>query len=167
MKRRTFVSAAAAGLAVPAAPGLAPGDVYLDAVRGLFGDWRRKDVEAVLGRVTDDIVWYSHVGTPPKVGKEQMRAFLVPLAAAISDVKWRIFAWAVSGPRVFLEGADDFVLTAEKRHVALPYMGVLAFRGPLISEWRDYFDRALFDRLKAGEPLPPELARLVDRPGIF
>jgi len=41
----------------------------------------------------------------------------------------------------------------------------MVFRGGLLSEWRDYFDRALFNRLKAGEPIPPDTAALADRPG--
>ena len=170
MNRRTFVKstgattlAATAAASVSAAPAKTD---YLDAVTGLISDWRRKDVDAVLARVTDDIVWYSHVGTAPKIGKPAMRAFLEAFGAALTDVKWRIFAHAISGQQIFLEGADDFVLVAEKRRVAIPYMGVMTFRGALISEWRDYFDRALFDRLKAGEPTPPEIQKLLDRPGI-
>ena len=168
MNRRTFVKATGAttlGLAATIG-GAASKSAYLDAVTGLISDWRRKDIDAVLARVTDDIVWYSHVGTPPKIGKAAMRAFLEGFGGAITDVKWRIFAHAVSGQQIFLEGVDDFVLTAEKRRVAIPYMGVMTFRGSLISEWRDYFDRALFDRLKAGEAAPPEITKLLDRPGV-
>ncbi len=169
MNRRTFVKATGAGALAATPPGsaAAPSDAkYLAAVTGLIKDWRRKDVEAVLARVTDDIVWFSHVGTAPKIGKAAMRGFLVPFGAALTDVKWRIFGHAVSGNQIFLEGVDDFVLIAEKRRVAIPYAGVMTFRGPLISEWRDYFDRALFDRLKAGEPAPPEITKLLDRPGV-
>ncbi len=170
MNRRAFVkSTGATTLAASAAArtSAAPSQTeYIDAVKGLISDWRRKDVDAVLARVTDDIVWYSHVGTAPKLGKPAMRAFLEAFGAALTDVKWRIFAHAVSGQQIFLEGADDFVLTAEQRRVAIPYMGIMTFRGGLICEWRDYFDRALFDRLKAGEPAPPEIQKLLDRPGI-
>lgn len=168
MNRRTFVRAAGAGALTAAArpSGAAAKTDYIDAVKGLIYDWRRKDIEAVLARVTDDIVWYSHVGTPPKIGKAAMRAFLEVFGAALTDVKWRIFGHAVSGRQIFVEGVDDFVMVAEKRRVAIPYAGVMTFRGSLICEWRDYFDRALFDRLKAGEPTPPEIAKLLDRPGI-
>ena len=169
MNRRTFVKATGATtltVAAAATSGAPSKTAYIDAVTGLISAWRRKDIDAVLARVTDDLVWYSHVGTPPKLGKAAMRAFLEAFGSAISEVKWRIFAHAVSGQQIFLEGVDDFVLTAEKRRVAIPYMGVMTFRGSLISEWRDYFDRALFDRLKAGEPAPPEITKLLDRPGV-
>ena len=171
MNRRTFVkSTGATTLAATAAAttsDAASKTAYFDAVKGLINDWRRKDIEAVLARVTDDIVWYSHVGTAPKIGKPAMKSFLEAFGAALTDVKWRIFAHAVSGQQIFLDGADDFVLIENKRRVAIPYMGIMTFRGGLICEWRDYFDRALFDRLKAGEPVPPEIAKLLDRPAVF
>lgn len=167
MNRRTFVKATGA-TTLTAAAGAADAATspHLDAVLGLISDWRRKDIEGVLSRVTEDIVWFSHVGTAPKIGKKAMREFLIPFGAALSDVKWRIFGHAISGQQIFVEGVDDFVLIAEKRRVAIPYAGVMTFRGSLISEWRDYFDRGLFDRLKAGEPSPPEITKLLDRPGL-
>lgn len=164
---KTAVAAAAAGaLGVDTARAGGGNDKYMKAVIGLINDWKRKDIDAVLARVTDDIVWYSHVGSPPKRGKAEMRAFLEAMAGGISDIRWRIYNHAVSGDRIFLEGADDFVTNADKRRVAIPYMGIMRFRGPLICEWRDYFDRALFDRLKAGDPVPPEIAVLLERPGV-
>ncbi len=174
MDRRKFIrssattaaAAAAATALAPAANAAGSGDKYLKSVIGLINDWKRKDIDAVLARISDDIVWYTHVGSPPKRGKAEMRAFLQAMAAGISDIRWRIYNHAVSGNRIFLEGADDFVVDADKRRVAIPYMGVMTFRGALICEWRDYFDRALFDRLKAGEPVPPEIAALLDRPGV-
>lgn len=138
---------------------------YIDSVTGLISDWKRKDVEAVLARVTDDIVWHSHVGSPPTVGKEAMRKLLSAFAVQMSDVRWRIFHHAQSEDRIFLEGVDDFV-TTEGRRVVTPYLGTMVFRGKLIAEWRDYFDRAVFDRVKAGEPLPAYLVPLTTLPGI-
>ena len=167
MNRRTFVkTTGATTLAATAAGAAAATPSYIEAVKGLIADWRRKDIDAVLARVTDDVVWYSHVGTVPKIGKPAMRAFLEAFGASLTDVRWRIFAYATSGQQIFVEGVDDFVLVADKRRVAIPYMGVMTFRGSLISEWRDYFDRGLFDRLKAGDPVPPEIAKLLDRPAV-
>lgn len=174
MDRRKFIRAsgtaalaASAGAALGSGGGSSKaGKASIDAVVALISDWKRKDIDAVLARVTDDIVWYTHVGSPPKHGKVEMRAFLEAMAAGISDIRWRIYNHAVSGNRIFLEGADDFVLTEVKRRVAIPYMGIMTFRGSKISEWRDYFDRTLFDKLKAGEPVPPEIAALLDRPGV-
>lgn len=135
-------------------------------VSALINAWRRKDIDAVLASVTDDINWHTHVGSPPVVGKEAMRKTLDALAVQMSDVRWRIFDWAQRGERVYLEGVDDFV-SPEGRRIVLPYAGVLVFRGDLIAEWRDYFDRNLFNKLKAGESLPDYLQVLADREALF
>jgi len=72
----------------------------------------------------------------------------------------------INGNQIFMEGVDDFVMIKDQRRVAIPYLGTMVFRDGLISEWRDYFDRGLFDRLKAGEAPPPDIAALADRPGV-
>jgi limonene-1,2-epoxide hydrolase len=168
MDRRLFMQASAA------VPLLAAGSVaattaapdYFAITQAMITAWRGKDLEGMLAHIDDDIVWHSHVGSPPIVGKTAMREFAGKLTAQMNDIKWRIFATATSGNRVFLEGVDDFV-SNEGRRVVLPYAGVLAFKDARIVEWRDYFDRALFDRLKAGEPMPDYLQALADRPALF
>lgn len=173
MKRRQFVQAS--GVAALAASTTASaastrrsgkGMASLEAVTALIADWKRKDVDAVMARITDDIVWYSHVGTPAIRGKAAMRAFLTTMAAGITDIRWRIQRHAINGNQIFMEGVDDFVMIKDQRRVAIPYLGTMVFRDGLISEWRDYFDRGLFDRLKAGEAPPPDIAALADRPGV-
>jgi limonene-1,2-epoxide hydrolase len=168
MDRRLFMQASAAvpllaaGSAVAAT---APHD-YFAITRKMITAWRAKDLEGMLAHIDDGIVWHSHVGSPPIVGKAAMREFAGKLTAQMNDIKWRIFETATNGNRVFLEGVDDFV-TNEGRRVVQPYAGILAFKDARIVEWRDYFDRALFDRLKAGEPLPDYLQALADRPALF
>ena len=173
MKRRQFIQASSlAALAAPTAALAAstrrsrPGMASLEAVTALISDWKRKDIDAVMARITDDVVWYSHVGSPAIRGKVAMRAFLVAMAADISDIRWRIQRHAINGNQIFVEGVDDFVMIKDQRRVAIPYLGTMVFRDGLISEWRDYFDSGLFDRLKAGEAAPPDVAALADRPGV-
>ena len=139
---------------------------YFEQLKGLITDWRRKDIAAVLGRVTEDIAWHSHVGSPPIAGKAAMQKTMEALAAQMNEVRWRIFAFAQNGDTVFLEGVDDFV-DPEGRRIVQPYAGVLRFRGPLVAEWRDYFDRNLFNKLKAGEPAPDYITALTTRPALF
>ena len=139
---------------------------HFEHVKGLITDWRRKDIAAVLGRVTEDVAWHTHVGSPPVDGKAAMQKTLDTLATQMDEVRWRIFAYAQNGDTVFLEGVDDFV-NPEGRRVVIPYAGVLVFRGPLIAEWRDYFDRNLFNKLKAGEAAPDYIAALGTRPALF
>jgi len=169
MDRRRFVQTAAA---VPLAAATAPAHAgsgtpdYLGVAEAIITAWRRGDLEGMLAHIDDDIVWHSHVGSPPWVGKAAMRDFAAKLMAGMSEVRWRVFGAAQHGDRLYLEGVDDFV-NAEGRRVVLPYLGVLVFRGLKVSEWRDYFDRGLFDRLKAGEPLPEYLVPLTERPALF
>ena len=137
MDRRRFMQAAATLPVAAAAAGVeaatmatASAPDYLAFVTGLITDWRRKDAAAVLARVTDDIAWHTHVGSPPVLGKPAMQQTLDTLAAQMNDVKWRIFSYAQLGNRFFAEGVDDFV-TAEGRRVVIPYAGTLVFRGTL------------------------------------
>jgi limonene-1,2-epoxide hydrolase len=168
MDRRRFIQGSVAvPLAVAGVPAMAATEPdYVAITRALITAWRGKDLEGMLAHIDDDIVWYSHVGSPPIIGKVAMREFAGKLTAGMNDIRWRLFDTARNGNRLFVEGVDDFV-TNDGRRVALPYAGVLTFKGERISEWRDYFDRALFDRLKAGEPMPAHLQVLVDRPALF
>jgi limonene-1,2-epoxide hydrolase len=168
MDRRLFMQASAAVplLAAGSAVAATAAHDYFAITQKMITSWRARDLEGMLVHIDDDIVWHSHVGSPPIVGKAAMREFAGKLTAQMNDIKWRIFETATNGNRVFLEGVDDFV-TNEGRRVMLPYAGVLAFKDARIIEWRDYFDRALFDRLKAGEPMPNYLQALADRPALF
>ncbi len=172
MQRRQFIQVSggatlAASTAASAAGkrGSKADKASFDTVSALITAWKRKDIDAVMAYVTDDIVWHSHVGSPVVRGKAAMRAFLERMAAGITDIRWRVHFHAIKGNQIFMEGVDDFVMVDSKRRVAIPYLGTMVFRGGLISEWRDYFDRALFDRMKAGETPPADIAALADRPG--
>lgn len=167
MDRRELILAApllAAGPAAAAATG-ATGAHY-EAVKAVITGWRRGDRKAVVDLCADDIVWHSHVGSPPIVGKAATEKFMTALAGQMLDVRWRIFHYAEAGDAAFTEGVDDF-MTPEGRRVTLPYAGIMRFRDGKIVEWRDYFDRGLFDRLKAGEEPPPHIAALTARTPLF
>ena len=140
--------------------------VHFEHVKSLIMGWRRKDLAAVLELCADDIVWYSHVGSPPIVGKTAMRGFMEKLSDQMPVVRWRIFHYAESGDVVFTEGVDDFT-APDGKTVTFPSAGVLRFRGGQIVGGRDYFDRASFDRFKAGEPPAEHMSALMNRPALF
>lgn len=172
MKRRQFIQtstgaalAASAGAASAAKKSSKTSKASLTTVLALIADWKRKDIDAVMARIADDIAWHTHVGSPVVQGKAAMRAFLEGMAKNITDIRWRVHSHAISGNQIFMEGVDEFVLVDTKRRVAIPYLGVMVFRDGLISEWRDYFDRGLFDRMKAGESAPPHIVEMTNRPG--
>lgn len=139
---------------------------HFGSVKAVIMAWRRRDIDAVLDLCADDIVWYSHVGSPPLVGKAAMRGVLERLVTQMQEVRWRIFHYAENGDIVFTEGVDDFTAPDGKK-VAIPYAGVFRIRDGKIAEWRDYFDRASFDRYKAGEAPAAHVAALMERPALF
>ncbi len=170
MDRRHFVQAAAVSSAAIGATGVAAAKSSshdaLAVVREIILAWRAQDLDSMLKHIADDIVWHTHVGSPPVIGKAAMRDFATKLGAQMSDIRWRIFEAAQHENRIHLEGVDDFV-TPEGRRVTIPYAGIMALRDGKVIEWRDYFDRGTFDKLKAGEPMPDYLAALANRKPLF
>ena len=169
MDRRRFLEASTATAGLFAGNVLAdPGPVTepLQVLREVILAWRRKDLDSMLRYIDDDIAWHSHVGSPPLQGKPAMREFATRLTTQMQEIHWRLFEAVSDGDSLHVEGVDDFV-SNDGRRVVVPYAGVLRVREGRIVEWRDYFDRALFDRLKAGEPLPPYLEALAKRPALF
>jgi limonene-1,2-epoxide hydrolase len=166
LDRRTLIAAAASAAALPASalakeaavPRLYP------VLTAVIEAWRRQDVEGVLAHVTDDIVWRNSSGFAPAIrGKAEMRAVLQKMAGVIKTNHWRIFDYAENDTRLFMEGVDEFWLTTGE-HVAIPYAGSLEFRGPLIHEWREYFDGRISAAMKAGQPITDELKEMISRP---
>lgn len=152
-----LLAAGAAG-ARPRSPDLFA--VFLEVIRA----WRNHDADAVIAHMADDIVWYAYVGAPPITGKPQIRELLKSLAPHRGAERWRIFNHAVNGNRLLVEGVDDY--DDDKGHrVAVPYMGIVEFRGQLITGWRDYFDVGLLNKMKAGEAVPAAIEPLVSRQG--
>jgi limonene-1,2-epoxide hydrolase len=132
--------------------------------QSVIAAWKAKDIEAVLGHMSDDIVWhYAAAIAPPLRGKAAARRFLDGFAARIGEVRWRVFDYAVSGNRLFVEGVDEF-FGKDGARVATPYAGVLEFDGDLISGWRDYFDAKIAAAMQAGGPASEHLEQLIARP---
>lgn len=125
--------------------------------------WQAKDLEAVLAHMADDIVWhYAAPGLPPVRGKAAAEKLLRRFQADMHDIQWRIFHHAEAGDLLFLEGVDDY-RTADGKRMAVPYAGVLEFRGDLIVGWRDYVDLAVIADQKAGEPFTSQVETLLAR----
>ena len=96
--------------------------------------WKRKDIEAVLGAMTDDVVWhYAAAIAPPARGKAEARAFIEAFGANIGEVRWRIFHHSETGDRLFVEGVDEYT-SLDGIDIAAPYAGVIEFRDHFITE---------------------------------
>lgn len=135
---------------------------YIETIEGLIACWARRDLEAVLDLLSEDVVYHYHVGSRPLRGKARVRRFLEKFGGGQKDIRWRIVNHAQSGDVLLVEGVDDHV-DAEGRRIQTPYMGVFEFEGGKIARWRDYLDAKLIAQAKAGEPMPEWLEELVAR----
>ena len=134
-------------------------DIYL----AIIADWKRKDIDAVLSHMSDDIVWhFAAAAEPPLRGKASARKFLTRFGADIAEVRWRVFHHAESGNRLFVEGVDELV-APDGTVTAAPYAGVLEFDGDLVTGWRDYVDVGVMAAQRKGEPLSAQVHELMDR----
>ncbi len=99
-----------------------------------------KDAESFVSFLADDVV-FEMGPMPPMVGR-----------AAVATVVEGIFRFVVGIEhtlvRAFEQDADDVLIyeaiatfTLEERgEIAIPYVNVIDFRGPLISRYRTYLD---------------------------
>jgi len=166
--RRTVLTGlgAASVLAIggaDAAPKAAGGDLFERFIE-IINAWKKHDIDAVLSRVSDDIVWYAYVGVAPIVGKPAMRTMLEKMAPNRSAERWRLFNHAINGNVLFVEGVDDWDDAAGHR-LEVPYCGIVEFKNGLVTGWRDYFDIGTLNAMKAGGPVPAEILPLVSRTG--
>lgn len=128
--------------------------------------WTRRDTQAVLAALTEDVVWHYAAGAaPPARGQAEARAFLERFGRNIAAVRWRLFHHAEGGDRLFVEGVDEFD-TTDGRTVIAPYAGVIEFRGVLICGWRDYVDSAVMAAMKTGAAPADHVRELVHRPAL-
>jgi limonene-1,2-epoxide hydrolase len=138
----------------------------LEAMRQVMAAWAAGDVQAVLDRMHDDIVWHYAAAThPPVRGKEQARKLLAVLQRDMHDVVWQVFASSETDDRLFVEGVDSYT-TADGARVATPYVGVIEFSGDLITGWRDYVELDVAAAQRRGDESPAHVLELLDRPAV-
>lgn len=123
---------------------------HLTTLKSLIADWKRKDVEAVLSHVSEDIVYYYAVGEAPVRGAAAMRGFLERIKDHQKDTNWIIKRHAENGDMIMTEGVDEYTNPAGLR-IRTPHMTVWEFTDGKISGWRDYFDFGLLKRMEGGE----------------
>ncbi len=138
----------------------------IEILQAIIAAWKRKDIDAVLAHMDEEIVWhFAAAAEPPVRGKAQARKFLTRFGGGIAEIRWRIFYHAEVGDRLFVEGVDEFTTTGGLV-VAAPYAGVLDFRGDLVVGWRDYVDVGVMAAQQAGKPISDQVKALMDRPAL-
>jgi limonene-1,2-epoxide hydrolase len=133
----------------------------IDLFLAIIEAWKAKDIDLVLSKMDDDIVWHFAAAVEPPIrGKAGARKFLTRFGSQIHDISWRIFHHAEAGDRLFVEGVDEYITTAGVT-VAAPYAGVIEFNGDLVIGWRDYVDVGVIARQTAGEPISEQVKLLI------
>jgi steroid delta-isomerase-like uncharacterized protein len=118
---------------------------YVDA-------WNAHDVPAVLGLMTDDVVWVDRTLGERVEGAEAVREFLGTLETTLSsdfhmavgqsiwDEGAYAFEWTLSGTN---DRADPrHGLPATGRHFEIPGVSIGVLRDGMIAEVRDYWNLA-------------------------
>jgi limonene-1,2-epoxide hydrolase len=112
-----------------------------DVVRQFCDSWGSRDIDAIVGAVTDDCV-YHNIPMDPVVGPEAIRGFIEGFTAGVDKIEFRMLNLAASGDVVMTERVDVF--TYPDKTIELPVAGVFEVRDGKIAAWRDYFDVNMF-----------------------
>ena len=110
----------------------------IDTVRAVMEAMQRRDIDAFLEHLTEDIEYHFHVGSRPLLGKDWVRRFLNKYDAGNTEVVWTISTFAENGDKLLVEGLEEYVDESGEA-VKHPYMGIFEFRDGRICGWRDYF----------------------------
>ena len=138
----------------------------LAVLKDVIAAWTAGDIEGALSHMHEDIVWhYAAAVAPPARGKAKARKFLENFKAQLTEVRWRLFDYAESGNRLFVEGVDEYV-ARDGAVIRAPYAGVLDFEGDLIIGWRDYVDVGAMDAQRGGAASSAFVLAMIDRPAI-
>lgn len=75
----------------------------------------------------------------PVVGREVFYERMVKMERPNKQVRMHIHRIGVIAGAVFAERTDEIIVDGVSR--SLPVVGIMEFEGPLISLWREYYDR--------------------------
>jgi limonene-1,2-epoxide hydrolase len=115
-----------------------------ELVREFLHAFERKDMDAALAMVADDIE-YDNVPLGKVFGAQGMRDLLASgFAGTAERIDWVVLRQAAKGNLVFNERVDRFYF--DGHWLEIPVVGIFEFRGTKISLWRDYFDMETWRR---------------------
>ena len=114
----------------------------MDVLTSLMEVWKRRDVDAFLSHMTDDIEYHWHMGTRPIQGTEKLRKFLANYTAGYEQRVWRVDRFAENGAILMVEGYEELFDNANQRVIANPFMQVCEIRDGKIAKLRDYYEPA-------------------------
>ncbi|MBL8337723.1 MAG: limonene-1,2-epoxide hydrolase family protein [Rhodoferax sp.] len=100
--------------------------------------WQAKQWRVCADMFAEDGVLQSMM-LEPVVGREVFYERMVKMERPNKEVRMHIHHIGVIDGRVFAERTDEIIIDGVSRSV--PVVGIMEFRGPLVSLWREYYDR--------------------------
>ena len=117
----------------------------IEIVTEFIQAWNDNDLDHAHELMTED-VFYHNIPMQPIKGRENARAFADSFGVGKRMLAhWEIVNIAERDDIVLTERIDSFTLE-DGRQISVPLMGSFRIRDGRISEWRDYFDLATFER---------------------
>jgi limonene-1,2-epoxide hydrolase len=110
---------------------------HAETIRTYYARWVADDLDGVMDLCTEDVVAIN-VPIGPLHGKPAVREFFTRFGKGVTAKRYEIHRVIVEGDVAVIEGIENYL--KDGTQVSLPYMSTFLFRGPLIAEWRDYFD---------------------------
>lgn len=120
----------------------------------MISAWNTMDWDRAFDLFADDGVLHS-VMIEPIVGREAIRARLLPLVQNLDRIELQIRNKGIVNDVVMFERVDDFVYKG--KHSRIPVVGVMEISNGKIDAWREYYDKASL----AAALSPPEAASTV------
>lgn len=107
--------------------------------REMAAAWKALDWRKVADMFAPDGVLHSMM-VEPVVGREAVFKRVSGLGDGLESITLNIAHMGVIDGVLYMERLDEFVIRGKAG--SAPVVGVLEFDGPLISVWREYYDRA-------------------------
>jgi limonene-1,2-epoxide hydrolase len=120
-----------------------------EVVRAFVAAIERKEIDAALALVADDVV-YDNVPIGTVTGPDGIRGALSRLLGTAEQIEWVTRHQVSAGDVVMNERLDRFQLG--DRWVEVPVAGLFVLRDGRIALWRDYFDLATYRRQTSPAP---------------
>jgi limonene-1,2-epoxide hydrolase len=118
------------------------------AFREMVRAWEAKEWRKCADLLAPDAALHS-VMLNPIVGREAIYARMTEGAKPNKQVKLHVLRVGVIDGAVMSERIDEVILDGVSRKV--PVVGIMEFDGPLISLWREYYDRPSLLRAQGRE----------------
>jgi len=114
----------------------------MTVLRTMMAATMRKDYDAVLETMTDDIEYVWRIRVRPICGKATMRKFLQGYGEGFDQREWTIARWSEKDDVIMVEGLEVLYDRARDLVIDNPFMQAIEFRDGKISKLRDYYDSA-------------------------